>query len=181
MRIMPLTAAAALALGAAACTSYTPITVASAPAGATVRVTLNDAALLHSYGSLGSRVRTFSGKVRSANSDSLTLAVTDIERVDATREERTGDVVSVASRRHYVGRAAAHVDRTQRPRCGSHRWRLDLHRYSDQGQPGKSQNGRGAAGGQLTPSAVARAGVISSRGWQPRARSRCARSRPRDR
>ena len=97
MKISTYVVACALALQTAGCSSYAPITAASAPAGSKVRVTLTDQALLKTYGDLGTRVRVLYGTVKSAGDSSLTLNVSELDRIDQTHEDRASDVVQIAS------------------------------------------------------------------------------------
>src|ERR1700674_1852495 len=86
----------------AACSTYTPTSLAVAPTSGTVRFSLTDAAHAESFGPLGSQVTSVEGQVRSATDSAITVAVSEGGRVAADNQAYHGEMITIPTR--YIER-----------------------------------------------------------------------------
>jgi hypothetical protein len=96
IRVIPVALAASLIM--AGCAAYTPVGVSVAPAAATVRLSLTNAARSESIGSLGSQIVTLEGKVRSVSDSTVSVTVTEVGRFAGDNESVRGQTVVVPVR-----------------------------------------------------------------------------------
>ncbi len=78
-----------------ACQTYSTVSVAAVPAGATVRVALTDSGAVHVVPELGSRAEQLEGTVSSAEAGGLTIAVAEVTRAGGATELGEGKIVHV--------------------------------------------------------------------------------------
>jgi hypothetical protein len=90
-------AAGGLALAAAACQAYTPISLASAPSADAVRVELTAAAAERLAPAVGPGVASLDGRVESVAGDTLRLAVAEAILRTGQAVEWRGERVSLAA------------------------------------------------------------------------------------
>ena len=90
-----------VSVSAAACSTYAPTSLASAPASGTVRFALTDAARAESFGSLGSQVTSVEGQVRSTSDSAVTIAVSEVGRVASDNQAYHGEMVVIPTR--FIG------------------------------------------------------------------------------
>lgn len=85
----------------AACSTYAPASLASAPASGTVRFALTDAARAESFGPLGSQVTSVEGQVRSTSDSAVTIAVSEVGRVASDNQAYHGEMIVIPTR--FIG------------------------------------------------------------------------------
>ena len=100
-RIKVVAAFAVASVLVAACSTYAPTSLASAPASGTVRLALTDAARAVSFGLLGSQVTSVEGQVRSTSDSAVTIAVSEAGRVAADNQAYNGEMVVIPTR--FIG------------------------------------------------------------------------------
>jgi hypothetical protein len=86
----------------AACSTYAPTSLVVAPAKATVRFSLTDAAHSESFGPLGSQLTAVEGEVRSTSDSTITIAVSEVGRVAADNQAYHGEMITIPTR--YIER-----------------------------------------------------------------------------
>jgi hypothetical protein len=100
-RVRIVAALAAVSVLVAACSTYAPTSLASAPASGTVRFALTDAARAESFGPLGSQLTSVEGQVRSTSDSAVTIAVSEVSRVAADNEAYHGEMIVIPTR--FIG------------------------------------------------------------------------------
>jgi hypothetical protein len=91
-----------VSVSVAACSTYAPTSLASAPASGTVRFALTDAARAESFGPLGTQVTSIEGQVRAASDSAVTIAVSEVGRVAADNQGFQGEMIVIPTR--FIGR-----------------------------------------------------------------------------
>ena len=84
----------------AACSTYAPITLQTAPQVGTVRLALSDEARNQNFGLLGSQISSIEGRVRSVSDSGIAISASEVGRVDADEQTFRGETVLIPS--HYV-------------------------------------------------------------------------------
>lgn len=82
-----------LVLAASACQSYSPVSVAAAPAGAHARVALTDSGSRYVAPLIGSRAEELEGTISQADNAGLTLTVLQVTRAGGSTELGEGQTV----------------------------------------------------------------------------------------
>jgi hypothetical protein len=96
-----------------ACSTYVPITMQVAPQAGTVRLALRDDARRQNFGALGSEIESIEGKVSAVSDSGITIAASQVSRLDADDQSYRGEsalipsryVLSVSQKRTQVGRS----------------------------------------------------------------------------
>ncbi len=97
----------------AACSTYAPITLQTAPRAGTVRLALSDDARNQNFGLLGSEIQSIEGRVRSVSDSGIAISANEVGRIDSDDQSYRGEtvlipsryVVAVSQKRVQVGRS----------------------------------------------------------------------------
>ncbi len=86
----------------AACSTYTPISSAVAPAKGTLRFSLTEEGHSQYFGNLGSQLESIEGVIRTRSDSAVTLSATEVARIAADNQALHGESVTIPSR--YIAR-----------------------------------------------------------------------------